>query len=584
MPELSKQRLHINIQGAVQGVGFRPFIYRLATELGLVGWVNNSAEGVVIEVEGIQVQLHTFMLRIEQDKPLISLINSLESTFLAPIGDKKFEIRASTGGEMTALILPDLATCSDCRREIFTPGDRRYLYPFTNCTNCGPRFSIIEGLPYDRPNTTMKKFQMCEACQAEYENPLHRRFHAQPNACSKCGPHLELWNRDGKVLVSDRAALTKTAEEIRQGKIIAVKGLGGFHLVVDARNQKAIKRLRHYKLRAAKPFALMYPSLELVKSHCEVTDLAERLLLSPQAPIVLLCRKLDAKGAIAPTIAPGNPYLGVMLPYTALHHLLMAELGFPIVATSGNISDEPICIDEYQALQRLGSTADFFLVHNRPIACPVDDSVVRVIMGREMVLRRARGYAPLPIPVNAQAKILAVGAQVKNAIAVSVNKQVFVSQHIGDLETVPAFEAFKDAITFFEELYELQPIAIACDAHPDYYSTQFAQKSGLTVIPVQHHYAHVLSCMAENALIETDNSKTVLGIAWDGTGYGLNGTIWGGEFLQIKSLQSLASNTEIPFQRVAHLRTFRLLGGEKAIKEPRRVAISLLFGNVRNQS
>lgn len=572
MLELPKQRLYITIQGAVQGVGFRPFIYRLATELELVGWVNNSARGVLIEVEGIQAQLQAFLLRIEQEKPPCSYIQTLESKFLAPVGYKQFEIRASTGGEKTALIMPDLATCSDCLREMFTPSDRRYLYPFTNCTNCGPRFSIIKALPYDRPNTTMHKFEMCDRCQSEYEDPSNRRFHAQPNACPQCGPHLELWQRDS-ILALDLQALNQVVEKIRAGTIVAVKGLGGFQLVADARNDAAIKQLRDCKQREAKPFALMYPSLEIVKEHCKVSDLEEKLLLSPQAPIVLL-RRLDFK-AISPAVAPSNPYLGVMLPYTPLHHLLMAKLGFPVVATSGNLTNEPICIDEYDALQRLGSMADFFLVHNRPIARPVDDSVVRVMMGQELLLRRARGYAPLPISINSQpkiknprSKILAVGAHLKNTIALAVNQQVFVSQHIGDLETLPAVNVFESAIADFQQLYQLQPVAISCDAHPDYFSTQFARKSGLTVTPVQHHYAHVLSCMAENDLIEINNCKPVLGIAWDGAGYGLDGTIWGGEFLLV---------TETSFERVAHLRTFRLPGGENAIKEPRRVAIGLLY-------
>ncbi|MDV2995264.1 MAG: Carbamoyltransferase HypF [Chroococcidiopsis sp. SAG 2025] len=599
-----KQRLHVTIRGAVQGVGFRPFIYRLATELGLVGWVNNSAQGVFVEVEGTQAQLQNFLLRIEQQKPPRSIIQSLESKFLAPVGYQQFEIHASTGGAKTATILPDLATCSDCLREIFNKSDRRYGYPFTNCTNCGPRFSIVEALPYDRANTTMKKFQMCIRCQSEYENLLDRRFHAQPNACPECGPHLELWERDGNVLALHHQALIQAAASICQGKIIAIKGLGGFHLVVDARNEAAVQKLRRCKRREAKPFALMYPSLELIQADCEVSDLEAKLLRSPQAPIVLLQGKL-ASHAIAPSVAPGNPYLGVMLPYTPLHHLLMAELGFPIVATSGNLTDEPICIDEKEALQRLSSIAEVFLVHNRPIARPVDDSVVRVMMGREMVLRRARGYAPLPCTVlfpdsrllygrvyqktsllaeisgepapTILDSLLAVGAHLKNTIALCVKEQVFVSQHIGDLETVPALNAFERAIADFQQLYQTKPVAIACDLHPDYLSTQFARNSGIPAIPVQHHYAHVLSCMAENNLIGMHDSKPVLGIAWDGTGYGLDGTIWGGEFLLVNSWRSSTSDRETPFERVAYLQTFRLPGGEKAIKEPRRVAIGLLY-------
>ncbi|MCS7158064.1 MAG: carbamoyltransferase HypF [Blastocatellia bacterium] len=586
------KRLRISIRGAVQGVGFRPFVYRLATEMGLPGWVLNSVQGVFIEVEGSASELETFLLRIEREKPPRSFIQSLEYSFLDPVGYTTFDIRHSDeSGEKTALVLPDIATCSDCLREIFDPTNRRYRYPFTNCTNCGPRFTIIEALPYDRPNTTMKHFAMCNECRSEYENPLDRRFHAQPNACPRCGPHLELWDGSGKVLAAYHDALVGAAEAIRGGRIVAVKGLGGFHLIVDARNDEAVVCLRRRKHREEKPFALMYPHLECVKEHCIVSELEERLLLSPESPIVLLRRKSEGcapRSAISPSVAPGNPYLGVMLPYTPLHHLLMAELRFPVVATSGNLSDEPICTDEQEALERLAGIADLFLVHNRPIARHVDDSVVRVMMGRELVLRRARGYAPLPVSnrawrmtdckspelseqpghhsvmTSSPPTVLAVGGHLKNTIAMSIGEQVFVSQHIGDLETAEAFEAFQRVIKSFHDLYNLRPSAVACDAHPDYLSTHYARRNGLPVISVQHHYAHVLSCMAENEL-----EPPALGVAWDGTGYGLDGTIWGGEFLQI---------TEHWFRRVAHFRTFRLPGGEKAIKEPRRAAIGLLYG------
>ena len=563
-----QQRLHLVIQGAVQGVGFRPFVYRLAADLGLTGWVNNSAQGVVIDVEGARSQLDTFLHRLNQEKPPRSHIQSLESSWFDPVGYSIFEIRKSVVGEKTAVVLPDLATCPDCLNEILDPTNRRYRYPFTNCTNCGPRFSILDALPYDRPNTTMQYFRMCSDCQIEYGNPSDRRFHAQPNACPQCGPHLELWNPSGEIVSHDNA-LKMAADAIRQGKIVAIKSLGGFHLMVDARNETAIQRLRQAKQRAAKPFALMYPSLELIKADCEVSELEEQLLQSPEAPIVLLkhskAQTLNAK--IAPSVAPHNPYLGIMLPYTPLHHLLMADVGFPIVATSGNLADEPICTDEHKAIHDLGTIADLFLVHNRAIARPIDDSIVRVMMEQKVVLRRARGYAPLPTSIHSKSKILSVGAHLKNTIAFSTNQQVFVSQHIGDLETVPAFEAFQQTIARFQQIYELQPTAIACDLHPDYRSTQFAHQLAnqlqIPVIPVQHHYAHILSCMAEHQL-----EGSVLGIAWDGTGYGLDGTLWGGEFLHI---------TDTTFQRVAHLRSFRLPGGDKAVKEPRRSAIGLLY-------
>ena len=561
-------RLRLAIRGAVQGVGFRPFIYRLATELGLAGWVNNSPQGVFIEVEGGKERLDSFLLRIEKEKPSRSFIQSLESSFLDPKGYPAFEIRESDdSGEKVALVLPDIATCPDCLRDVFDPGNQRYLYPFTNCTNCGPRFSIIEALPYDRANTTMKRFVMCEECSAEYANLLDRRFHAQPNACPECGPHLELWDIQGRVQSSHQKALFAAAVAIREGRIVAVKGLGGFHLVVDARSDKDISKLRDRKRREEKPFALMYPSLEMIKEDCEVSEVEERLLLSPESPIVLLKRKKanpHSAFRIAQSIAPGNPYLGVMMPYTPLHHLLVAELGFPIVATSGNLTDEPICIDEREALERLSGVADLFLVHNRPIIRHVDDSIARVMMGREMVLRRARGYAPLPVHLTeAIPAMLATGAHLKNTIAVSVGPDIFVSQHIGDLESAQAFEAFQRVIYSFKHLYEVEPSSIACDAHPEYLSTQFAWMSQLPARSVQHHFAHVMACMAENEV-----AAPALGVAWDGSGYGLDGTIWGGEFLRV---------TDDSFARVAHFHTFRLPGGEKAIKEPRRAAIGLLY-------
>ncbi|MCX8103930.1 MAG: carbamoyltransferase HypF, partial [Candidatus Bipolaricaulota bacterium] len=557
-------RLKIAIHGAVQGVGFRPFVYRLAIELKLTGWVLNSAQGVFIEAEGTKEQLEEFVRRLERDKPPRAFLQSLEASWLDPVGYTAFEIRHSDeSGQKIAFILPDIATCPDCWREIFDPNNRRYRYPFTNCTNCGPRFSIIEALPYDRPNTTMKIFRMCPDCQAEYENPLDRRFHAQPNACPQCGPHLELWDAKGTVLAQHDDALCQAAEAIRVGQIIAVKGLGGFHLICDARNDDAVQELRRRKHREEKPFALMYPSLELVQAHCEVSPLEERALTSPEAPIVLMRRRESVQ--IASSVAPRNPYLGIMLPYTPLHHLLMAELGFPVVATSGNLSDEPICTDEHEALIRLKEIADLFLVHNRPIARHVDDSIVRIVGSQELVLRRARGFAPLPITLRNPERrtVLAVGAHLKNTVALAVGSTVFISQHIGDLETAEAFGAFQRVIQDFERLYDAQPSVIAHDLHPDYLSTQYAQGRKPRTVGVQHHYAHVLACMAENEL-----DSSVLGVSWDGTGYGLDGTIWGGEFLRA---------TRESFTRVAHLRTFRLPGGERAIQEPRRSALGVLY-------
>lgn len=610
------ERVKIVVRGAVQGVGFRPFVYRLARELCLRGWVINSAQGVFIEAESDRATLQQFVLRLEKEKPPRAIVASLELSFLEARGeDRAFEIRESeTGGEKAAFILPDIATCADCLAEIIDPGNRRFRYPFTNCTNCGPRFSIIEELPYDRPHTSMKRFRMCAECLREYCDPGDRRFHAQPNACPRCGPHLTLLDARGALLCEHDDALRAAAALVREGKIVALKGIGGFQLLVDACSEPAVARLRERKRREEKPFALLYPTLETVRVDCAVSDFEARLLLSAEAPIVLLAR--SARSArLAPSVAPGNPNLGVMLPYSPLHHLLMRELGLPVIATSGNLSDEPICIDEGDAVRRLAGIADAFLVHDRPIVRQVDDSIVRVVLDREMILRRARGYAPLPIHLRLRAPvppILAVGAHLKNTVALAVGADVFLSQHVGDLETAEAHAAFRKVAADLPRLYGTAPRIIACDLHPDYLSTQHAQSLcqaasaasagqperggesrtilrgrsarsesnertfpalGLTGEPegaptlhlVQHHYAHILACMAENEL-----SAPVLGASWDGTGYGLDGTVWGGEFLVIRDD---ASDT---FGRVAHLRPFCLPGGAAAIKEPRRTALGLL--------
>jgi hydrogenase maturation protein HypF len=572
------ERLKVTIRGAVQGVGFRPFVYRLATEMDLRGWVLNSSQGVFIEVEGERPVLEAFLLRLEREKPPRAIIQSLEFSFLDPIGYPDFLIRQSEEtGEKTVLILPDIATCPECRCEVGDPADRRYRYPFTNCTHCGPRFTIIRALPYDRPNTSMAHFPLCPDCQREYDDPLDRRFHAQPVACPVCGPQVALYSDDGhfqsaRHLIGDEA-IREAAQAVWEGCILAMKGLGGFLLIVDARNEAAVQRLRERKHREEKPFALLYPSLEVVKEHCFVSPLEERVLTSPESPIVLLRRRKTSEvsktSEVCEAVAPGNPYLGVMLPYTPLHDLLMQELGFPVVATSGNLSDEPICIDEKEARERLDDIADLFLVHNRPIVRHCDDSVVRVVLGQELVLRRARGYAPLPVrlPKSEPPPILAVGAHLKNTIALSVGRQVFLSQHIGDLDTLEACAAFERVIADFLRLYEVEPVAIAHDLHPDYFSTQWARQaadsSSVERIPVQHHHAHLASCLAENEV-----EGPVLGVTWDGTGYGPDGTVWGGEFLW---------GDASGFQRVAHLRPFRLPGGEAAVREPRRTALGVLW-------
>lgn len=581
-------RLRVEIHGAVQGVGFRPFVYRLATELALVGWVINDTRGVFIEVEGDAATLARFLERLPDEKPPRAIIHSLDSVWIEPIGDSKFEIRHSdAAGAKTVLVLPDIATCPDCLREVFDARDRRAGYAFTNCTNCGPRFSIIEALPYDRPHTTMRRFLMCPNCQREYENPLDRRFHAQPNACPVCGPRVGLvagsrfpvtgskFKVDNiESRTSNFEPIAETARLLAEGHIVAVKGLGGFLLMADARNTETLARLRERKPRRDKPFALMARDLAQARALVEMDAGAESLLASPEAPIVLLRRQPNAP--VAANVAPGNPYLGVMLPYTPLHHLLLREIEFPVIATSGNLSDEPICTDENEATQRLGGIADLFLVHDRPIARHVDDSVMTMMCGEPRFLRRARGYAPLPIMrAGERPTILGVGAHLKNTIALSVRNQVFISQHIGDLETPEAMNAFERVIADFLRLYEATPVAIAHDLHPDYLSTKWAQGAGgagrSSVTPldprpalfaVQHHHAHLGACLAEN------RAARALGVTWDGTGYGTDGTIWGGEFL-LGDAQG--------FTRVAHLRPFRLPGGDAAIREPRRAALALLW-------
>ena len=579
--QLARVRVKLALRGAVQGVGFRPFVHRLATELAITGWVNNSPQGVFVEAESPRPTLEQFLRRLEAEKPPRSSIQSMETTWLDAVGFDKFEIRASeNGGDKSALVLPDIATCPDCLREIFDPKNRRFRYPFTNCTNCGPRFSLIEALPYDRANTSMKKFALCPACRKEYDNPQNRRFHAQPNACPVCGPRLEFWDTTGAAIFGGDEALRAATSAIRRGKILAVKGIGGFHLLADARNEKTAQLLRKRKHREEKPFALMLPSIENVRRACEVSILEERLLRSPEAPIVLLRKIGNRQSVIGNSVAPGNPNLGVMLPSNPLHHLLLAELKFPVIATSGNLSDEPICTDETEALARLRGIADFFLVHNRPIVRHVDDSIVRVMLGREMMLRRARGYAPLPVQLriadcglqnenvpcaeNNSAIVLAVGAHLKNSVALAVGKNVFISQHIGDLETEPANGAFRRVCADLPQLYGAAPQTVAADLHPDYLSTKFANEfAAKHHASVQHHVAHVLSCIAENEV-----ALPALGVAWDGTGYGADGTVWGGEFFLV---------TEKSVERVAHLRPFRLPGGDKAVKEPRRVALGLLY-------
>jgi hydrogenase maturation protein HypF len=553
--DTGNQRLAIRLHGAVQGVGFRPFVYRLATSLELHGWVLNSSSGLQVEVEGPLERLREFVARLESERPVAAVVLRKETAWLEPAGYTDFEIRESDDEqERTAGLLPDLATCAACRAELFDPANRRHNYPFTNCTNCGPRYTIILDIPYDRPNTTMAGFPQCPACLGEYTDPRDRRFHAQPNACPVCGPHLE------------GGTIAEAAVALRAGEILALKGIGGFQLLVDATNFDAVAALRTKKHREAKPFALMMPSIETARRYCEVSPDEQQLLKSPAAPIVLL-KPNGGSGydpGIAANVAPGSAWLGVMLPYSPLHHLLMAECPFPVVATSGNRSEEPIAIGNQEAATRLGGIATRFLMHNRPVARPCDDSVVRVARGREAVMRRARGYAPLPLRVGRDLPaVLAVGGHLKSTVAIAVGRQVCLSQHIGDLESLEAREAFVRAIEDLCHLYRFQPEMVVCDLHPDYYSTQWARASGLPAVAVQHHHAHAVSCAAENEI-----DGPYLAAIWDGAGYGLDGTVWGGEFFLVDGKT---------FQRVAHLRPFRLPGGEAAMREGWRSAASLLW-------
>ncbi len=559
----------MQVSGAVQGVGFRPFVYRLACELSLGGYVRNDPRGVHIRISGSPHQLAAFQRRLQTEAPPPAHIDRVVVLHQDPHAvPEPFQIMPSdAAGEPAAVVMADLATCPDCLRELLDPANRRYRYPFINCTHCGPRFSIIQGIPYDRPRTTMSGFALCPACRAEYENPADRRFHAQPNACPACGPRLAWWNASGDVLGEGEAALQAAAQALCEGRILAVKGVGGFHLMCDARNDDAVRTLRARKQREEKPLAVMVPDLESLRALCTCSEEEAALLQSAAAPIVILRRRPEPTvdpAHVAEAVAPGNPSLGVLLPYTPLHHLLMHDLGFPLVATSGNLSDEPICTDEQEALTRLRGLADFFLVHNRPIARPLDDSVARIIGGKPCVLRRARGYAPLPIPCNlpASTSLLAVGAHMKTAVTLAAGDRAVLGAHIGDLDTLEARRAFGRAITDLTTLLATQPARWACDLHPDYASSAHAREHGRDVTAVQHHHAHIASGMAEHGL-----DGPVLGIAWDGTGLGSDGTLWGGECLRV---------ARGSWQRTGYVRGFALPGGDHAARRPLWSAVGAL--------
>lgn len=559
-------RWRIELVGTVQGVGFRPFVHRLASELSLSGWARNARSGLQIELEGHRVSLELFVNRLATELPRHAEIAQLEQWEIARIGDSEFRIVTSSleeRGAGSAEIVPDLATCPGCLQEIFDESDRRYLYPFTNCVNCGPRFSIILETPYDRERTTMKPFEMCPLCREEFESPQNRRFHAQPNACPTCGPQLSWTDRFGSELASMGDAIESASKSIEEGNIVAVKGIGGFHLLADAGNKRAIQLLRDRKGRKAKPLAIMLPSIEAARDYVSVSTEEAELLASPMAPIVILNRQAECP--LPETLAPGNPTLGVMLPYSPVHHILIRRLGFPLIATSGNLGEEPICIGNEEALSRLGNIADGFLMHDRRIARPLDDSVARVAAGREMVLRRSRGYAPKGISVaGARSSTLAIGGDLKNTIAVAQNETVWLSQHIGDLSSLESRETFEKQLVSFPELMGIEPKAIACDRHPGYHSRNGAKVHPLPQIELQHHFCHAAACLAENGV---NYKEKALAVIWDGTGFGDDKTIWGGEFL-------LCHNNQ--YERIAWLKPFLLPGGEKGVRDPRFAALGCL--------
>jgi hydrogenase maturation protein HypF len=556
-------RKGIEVFGIVQGVGFRPYVFRLACELHLTGTITNTSAGVAIEVEGPSESVEAFLTRLPKEVPRLARVTRLAVRDLACDHDREFRILASRlGDEHRALISPDVAVCTDCLRELYDPADRRYRYPFINCTNCGPRYTIVRDIPYDRARTSMATFRMCAACQREYDDPRDRRFHAQPNACWECGPRAELWDAGGTPLDVPDAVATAAAL-VHAGEVVAVKGLGGFHLAVDATNPAAVERLRERKRRVGKPFAIMALDVDSVGQFAEVGDFARALLESPERPIVLLPKK--EPNPIAQGVAPLLHELGVFLPYTPLHYLLFADGGFlALVMTSGNLSEEPIAIDNREAVERLAQLADFFLVHNRDILLRCDDSVVRPSGGEGRQWRRSRGYVPVPVFLREELPpVLAVGGELKNTLCLIKGQHAFLSQHIGDLENLESYRSFEEAVGHLKRILEVEPQIIAYDLHPDYFSTRWAlAQSGVARLGVQHHHAHIASCMAENHL-----EGKVIGIALDGTGYGTDGKIWGGEVL-------LADYDG--FRRAAHLAYVPMPGGAAAIQEPWRMAVSYL--------
>jgi hydrogenase maturation protein HypF len=556
----TRRRVRARVEGTVQGVGFRPFVHRLAGAHRLAGWVRNDERGVVLEVEGEPAAVALFLERLADEAPPLATVERVATEELPARGDEGFSIVASESrGRPDALVSSDSATCADCLRELFDPADRRHRYPFINCTNCGPRFTIVRGVPYDRPLTTMADFEMCAACRSEYDDPGDRRFHAQPNACARCGPTLRLGDARGE------EALFAAGAALRDGRILAVKGLGGYHLACDASDERAVAALRSRKHREDKPFALMAPDLEAARSLVEVSGAEQELLEGRERPIVIARRRPGA--AVAESVAPRSADLGVMLPYSPLHHLLLHEAGGTLVMTSANLSDEPIAYEDEDALDRLAGIADGFLLHDRPIHMRTDDSVVRSVRSRPapLMLRRSRGYVPegLVLPVEAERPLLACGAELKSTFCVARGRRAWVSHHIGDLENWETLSSFRSGVEHFEHLFAVAPAVVAHDLHPDYLSTKYAlEREGVEHVGVQHHHAHLAACLAEHA-----EAGPVVGAIYDGTGYGPDGTIWGGELL-VGGLEG--------FERAGSLWPVRLPGGAAAIREPWRMACAWL--------
>jgi hydrogenase maturation protein HypF len=560
------QRRAVGVRGVVQGVGFRPFVYRLASEVSLAGLIGNDTDGVTIEIEGPSASLDNFLSRLRSEAPPLSRIDSITVREIEPTGATGFRIVASEVlGRVSTGIPADAATCPDCLRELLSPADRRYRYPFLNCTNCGPRYTITRRIPYDRPQTSMAHFKMCHACQAEYDDPANRRFHAQPNACWDCGPQLSLVSADGEPIPSTDP-VAETITRLAAGQILAIKGIGGFHLAVDATNEGAVLRLRQRKHRYGKPLAVMVRDLDAACTLCDITPQEEALLTTPARPIVLVHKR--ESGPIAPSVAPGIPWLGVFLPYAPLHHLLFADPRIQaLVMTSANLSEEPIAIDNGEARTRLAAIADAFLKHDREILQRCDDSVTALVDGAPQLIRRARGFVPLAVPLPFDAPpLLAVGGHLKNAFALARGRFAYQSQHLGDLENLTGLNFFRESLDHLMRTFEIVPEVVVHDLHPGYLSTEWAKQWAagrhLPLIAVQHHHAHIAGCMAEHGI-----ESPTIGLSLDGTGYGTDGRIWGGEVL----ISSLGS-----FERFAHLDYVPMPGSEAAIREPWRMALGHL--------